>query len=229
MRPFFLTPRSANRLFVSALAANILVGCAGEADTPSIGGAGAAGDTTLGSAGSGAFAGADGTAGALPVAGATAPPTAGAGSPGVVAGATGQDAAGAAGTGAMDMAAGASAGVSAVERTINYSDVESAVERSCVRSVCHLSPELGWPWPPDLSGLAYPRYDALINTTVEKCGGVPLVDPGHPETSALLMLPQGLCGDLLMPDGCLEVPCIYQSDIDGLRLWIAEGAYNTDI
>lgn len=97
------------------------------------------------------------------------------------------------------------------------------VNQSCARSVCHIPLEYGGIHP-NLTNFEDELYDALMNTTVDACGGDPLVTPGAPEKSAILKLPQHQCTDLVMPDGCLDNPCIEQFLIDALQIWITNGA-----
>jgi hypothetical protein len=60
------------------------------------------------------------------------------------------------------------------------------------------------------------------------CGSIPLVTPGDPEKSALIMVLSGPCSDDLerMPRGCTDVDghCVPPEYIDALAQWIAEGA-----
>ena len=69
-------------------------------------------------------------------------------------------------------------------------------------------------------------YAALLfGHVVEECGNSPLVQPGEPENSALLMLVQRQCQDnLFMPDNCKRDPCVSQATIDTWSRWIAAGA-----
>jgi hypothetical protein len=67
-------------------------------------------------------------------------------------------------------------------------------------------------------------YTTLTTTVVMECGNRPLVSPGNVANSALPMLPTWQCGDLVMPQGCLEDPCITPAELDAIRGWIAAGA-----
>jgi hypothetical protein len=51
-----------------------------------------------------------------------------------------------------------------------------------------------------------------------------LVVPGDVANSALPKLPTWQCLDFVMPQGCIEDPCIKQEEIDAIRGWIAAGA-----
>lgn len=73
-------------------------------------------------------------------------------------------------------------------------------------------------------------YDLLTETllkyTVDHCANSPLVDPGHPENSAIIKALSRSCDDPSwgMPDGCFETPCVPQEYIDFIAEWIAAGA-----
>ncbi len=111
--------------------------------------------------------------------------------------------------------------------------VECVIEPGCQSSICH-----GGEVPLLLIDTweDFPRrddhspYDALsetlLNYTVDHCYGAPLVDPGAPDNSALIMALTRQCEDpdWGMPDGCLETPCIPQDYVDFVADWISEGA-----
>lgn len=68
--------------------------------------------------------------------------------------------------------------------------------------------------------------ETLLNYTVDHCSGSPLVDPGHPENSAIVKALGRQCDDPEwgMPDGCSTTPCVPQEYIDFIAEWIAAGA-----
>ena len=67
-------------------------------------------------------------------------------------------------------------------------------------------------------------YDVLTTKVVTECGGTLMVKPGDPVNSALLQLPTWQCGDLVMPKGCIDDPCLTMPEMDAIRGWISAGA-----
>lgn len=79
-------------------------------------------------------------------------------------------------------------------------------------------------------------YTELTTHVSVKCGNMPVVDPGHPENSALVKLLKGPCEDVdppekpipRMPYGCFEDEwennCIADEYIAAIEQWIADGA-----
>lgn len=72
-------------------------------------------------------------------------------------------------------------------------------------------------------------YETLLGTRVEQCGDIPLVDPGKPETSAILRLITRQCGDFVMPANCPSdeqgyPTCWPEYAVLELSTWIARGA-----
>jgi len=107
-------------------------------------------------------------------------------------------------------AAGAPANVPAT-----FSAVSSIIQANC--SICH--------------GMRAPRltnsanlYTTLTSTVVKECGGNPLVKPNDPANSALIMLPNWECNDLVMPQGCVNAPCLTDSELATITAWINAGA-----
>jgi hypothetical protein len=103
----------------------------------------------------------------------------------------------------------------------NFAEAAAWVGSTCGLSGCHLLP-----YPPALSSSDLDRLrDNLSGYQVERCGNVPLVVPGDPDGSALVMAITGQCTNLLMPFGCIEpyggVPCIVESEVLRVRDWIA--------
>jgi hypothetical protein len=98
---------------------------------------------------------------------------------------------------------------------------------SCVSAPCH-----------DLNGAAPPpprmnlvlRDDANLYHTMTTyistgCGGVPLVNPGKPDQSALIMVLNGTCMNTFrMPLACTDEHCWDAGTIAALSQWIANCA-----
>lgn len=101
---------------------------------------------------------------------------------------------------------------------VPYSDVEHIVLSTCAVATCHGRDEE----PLMLDDGSLPGV--LTGTMVEECGNVPLVASGNADGSAIVLMPQRLCGDLVMPDGCRRDPCVADADLDVIRRWINEGA-----
>jgi hypothetical protein len=67
----------------------------------------------------------------------------------------------------------------------------------------------------------------LLNTVSDDCGGVPVVNPGDPEGSALVMMLKGPCGALpRMPNGCRDddCSCVPDNYIAAVEQWVLDGA-----
>jgi hypothetical protein len=105
----------------------------------------------------------------------------------------------------------------------SYEEVVDIVNRSCAQGVCHIPVEYGG-IDPNMTNLEGELYGNLTSRLVSQCGDMALVTPGEPENSAIVQLPQHNCGEFVMPDGCLDFPCIPQVDIDALTAWIRAGA-----
>jgi hypothetical protein len=182
-------------------------GTPGAAGSSATGAAGGVANGSGGSFGSGGFvpgAGGSPSAGASGHGGAAFGGSGG--SLGGHAGALGQGSAGKSG------AAGAPANVPAT-----FSAVSSIIQANC--TICHGSRM------PRLTNSAS-LYTTLTSTTVKECGGNPLVKPNDPADSALLMLPNWQCQDLVMPQGCTTTPCLTDSELATITAWIAAGAPN---
>jgi hypothetical protein len=95
---------------------------------------------------------------------------------------------------------------------------------TCAASDCHGNNEAN---PLDLT-IDDELMMNLLNTTSEACGNVPVVDPGNPEGSALVMLLKGPCGELeRMPRNCNNAEdcnCVPDNYIAAVEQWIAMGA-----
>jgi len=106
-------------------------------------------------------------------------------------------------------------------------------EAGCSSSICHGGAEPlllidtweDFPRRPDHS--AYDKLtDTLLNHHVAACANSPLIDPGHPENSAVIKALTRACDDPEwgMPDGCSTTPCVPQEYIDFIAGWISMGA-----
>lgn len=103
----------------------------------------------------------------------------------------------------------------------DFAEAGAWVGANCGLSGCHLLP-----YPPALSSSDLERLRGVLATyQVGRCGNLPLVVPGDPDGSALVMAITGQCTDLLMPYGCVEpfmgASCISESEVDRVRAWIA--------
>lgn len=116
------------------------------------------------------------------------------------------------------VASGGAASTGGVSGVISYATAAEVIDSSCGLSVCH-----GAHQEPIIQNDAL-LPDLLRNTFVEACGNAPLVTPGDPSRSALLMLVERQCIDLVMPDECRRDPCLPANDIAILRAWIEQGA-----
>jgi hypothetical protein len=67
-------------------------------------------------------------------------------------------------------------------------------------------------------------YRTLLEGTVEKCSGQPMVVPGDPAGSAIYNVLAGGCGTFLMPPQCRPGPCGTLADRQMIETWIASGA-----
>ncbi|HEY3498722.1 MAG TPA: hypothetical protein VGK73_28720 [Polyangiaceae bacterium] len=169
---------------------------------------GSAGTTGGGGAGMGGTAGSAAGAG-----GATSGGSAGA------AGLSGQ--AGTAGSGGSAGAAAGTAGSAGFTLTATFDGVATYMQQNCGLPKCHG----GAPDGPDLIFVDRSTlYNILTTRKVMPCGDRLIVSPGKPEESAILMLPNWECTDFVMPQGCIEDPCLPEADLATIRAWIAAGA-----
>lgn len=100
----------------------------------------------------------------------------------------------------------------------NWTATSYRVGALCGNSICHNGIELfSLMEDEDL-------HDTLLSQEVEQCGNVPLVNPGHPEQSALIMLTTRECGDFVMPEGCGTPICLPDYWLPELKEWIRKGA-----
>lgn len=121
-------------------------------------------------------------------------------------------------TGGTGTGTGTGTGSTLPSGPVPYSTVENIVLSTCAVATCHGRDEE----PLMLDDGTLPGV--LTGTMVEECGNVPLVASGNAEASAIILMPQRLCGDLVMPDGCRRDPCVADADLDAIRRWINEGA-----
>ena len=166
-----------------------------------------------------------GSAGEPAQSGGTAGSSAGAG--GAAAGGSG--AGGSAGT-AAGWAGGASGGAGGIAGAAGsggaplaptFAVVAEIMRQNCGALSCHG----GGPEGQDLVFVdASSLYGILTTKVVTECGGALLVKPGDPANSALVQLPSWQCGDLVMPKGCIDDPCLTLPEMDAIRAWISAGA-----
>ncbi len=97
-----------------------------------------------------------------------------------------------------------------------FAEAASFLEGTCGTPECH-----GRTTPPLLLNDAE-LANTLRSTTVERCGGAPLVAPGNAQGSAIYMVVQGQCGDaLVMPQGCGVAPCLAEDTMASLVAWLS--------
>lgn len=102
---------------------------------------------------------------------------------------------------------------------------------SCVNVICHSGPPY---FDPVLGKASDGLHNTLMTWTVEECDNQPLVVPGDPDNSALLMLVRRECDPIVvestgemfesMPPFCEDPICLPQADYDALVAWINAGA-----
>ena len=98
---------------------------------------------------------------------------------------------------------------------------------TCASAECH---EAGGNAPPapemplDLT-VDSDLYSRITTYVAKDCDNDLFIDPGHPESSAVIKVLSGPCGSVpQMPNGCKGDSCIPQDYIDALSDWIANGA-----
>lgn len=181
----------------------VVAGCSSTPGTEASGGAG--GTSAGGSAGHvNAAGGSNGLAGA---------------SSGGMAGSAGHAAAGMSSAGSAG-AAGAGSGQA------TFAAVANIMAMECGKPLCH-----GGAAPAQMLNFTdmTTLYTTLTTKVVAECSGEKLVVPGDPNSSALLKLPNWDCNDpvagpFVMPQGCIDDPCLPDQEIATFRAWIAAGA-----
>jgi hypothetical protein len=118
--------------------------------------------------------------------------------------------------------AGASGGDSTVPAT--FDTFELVIEQApCFGAGCHNDDQN----PLDLrvDDQLHARVTSRISTN---CGGIPIVNPGKPQESALVRILKGPCNETpRMPPGCVDDQdslCIPAEYIAAIEQWIASGA-----
>jgi hypothetical protein len=142
------------------------------------------------------------------------------------AGGTGGAAAGGLGgsAGALAAAGSSSAGMAPVPGT--FGAVAEIMRQNCGLPACHGGGVEGQDLVyTDISTL----HNVLLTTIVPECMGNPLVKPGDPANSALLKLPNWDCtdpsgGPFVMPQGCIDDPCLQPAELSSITAWIMAGA-----
>jgi hypothetical protein len=172
--------------------------------------------TTTGFGTTGSFTTAGGTtSGGLTTGTATIGGTSGTGVGGAGGVSTGQGATGDSTSGGMT--------IEASFETLKY--VIQNVQPSCAAADCHGNNEFN-----NLNLVVDDQlYSNLTLTMSEACGNLPVVNPGNPAQSAIVMLLRGPCGELeRMPRGCIENEfennCVPDEYIQAIEQWIANGA-----
>lgn len=118
------------------------------------------------------------------------------------------------------------AGMSNATGPGTFNDVAMIMATNCGASLCHGGGVGGQP-------LVYTNkatlYGILTTTVVTECMNAKLVTPGDPEHSALLLLPTWMCtdpsgGPFVMPQSCIEDPCLTDAERASIKAWIMAGA-----
>jgi hypothetical protein len=173
-----------------------------------------------GSAGGGSgTAGSSGASGQSGQAGASSGGVSGASGAAGFGGAAGSGAGGLGGTAGSGGGSAGAAGGTTLEPT--FLGVASIMRNNCGLPACHG----GGPDGQDLIFIdSTTLYDILMTKVVMACNNSVLVVPNNPDNSALLKLPTWQCTDFVMPQGCIDDPCITQAELDTIRAWIVAGA-----
>lgn len=142
------------------------------------------------------------------------------------AGAGGNGATGGAGTGTAGTGTAGTGTAGAATMPGTFASVAAIMASNCGAALCHGGGAGGQP-------LVYTNkatlYNTLTTTVVKECNGVKLVTPGDPAHSALLLLPNWMCtddsgGPFVMPQGCIDTPCLSKDELDSITAWITAGA-----
>jgi hypothetical protein len=124
-----------------------------------------------------------------------------------------------AGAGGIGMGA-AGSGTGGAASSVPFSQVAAIIQAQCGKSTCHGGRE-----NPNLTNTNLTTlYNTLTGTTVRQCGSDHLVTKNDTANSALLELPQGQCGNFIMPQGCTKTPCLQAADLTTITNWINAGA-----
>lgn len=87
---------------------------------------------------------------------------------------------------------------------------------------------------PDGQPLVYTNpstlYSVLTTTLVKECNNAALVIPNDAADSALMKLPNWQCtdasgGPFVMPQGCIDDPCLTADELASISAWISAGAH----
>ena len=101
-----------------------------------------------------------------------------------------------------------------------YYEIDYLFGLTCATASCHTPIYI----PPDLTNATGDLYDILTTQPIEQCENQPLVVPGDIDNSAMMMLMYGQCSEFVMPLGCTEPPCLFESYIEQFAHWIQAGA-----
>jgi len=105
-----------------------------------------------------------------------------------------------------------------------FNDVAMIMAMNCGAPLCH-----GGGGQPLVYTNKATLYGILTSTVVTECMNSKLVTPGDPAHSALLLLPTWMCtdqsgGPFVMPQSCIDDPCLTQAERDSIKTWIMNGA-----
>src|SRR5262245_17036813 len=115
--------------------------------------------------------------------------------------------------GSGSLAGAGSGGTAGGATTSTFPAVRDLIVEVCADATCHGGRER-----PSLT--ATNLYTTLTNTAVRQCGNDRLVTPGDTANSAILELVNGQCGNLLMPENCMEAPCLGPAEQMIISSWI---------
>lgn len=131
-----------------------------------------------------------------------------------------------AGAGGSSGMAGGVSGSGSTPAPGTFGAVAEIMHQNCGAPACHGG-------GPDGQELIYTNpatlHNVLMTTSVESCGPAFLVKPGDPANSALIKLPNWDCtdqsgGPFVMPQGCIEDPCLTAPELSSITAWIMAGA-----
>jgi hypothetical protein len=129
-------------------------------------------------------------------------------------------------SGSAGKAAAGAGGAAGAAGPGTFGAVAEIMRQNCGLSACHGG-------GPESQELVYTNvatlHSVLTTTIVSECNNNPLVMPGDPVNSALIKLPNWDCtdpsgGPFVMPQGCIEDPCLPPAELASITAWIMAGA-----
>lgn len=96
---------------------------------------------------------------------------------------------------------------------------------TCASASCHAVGGMAPPGNPLTLSIDSNLYTELTTHISQGCGNIPVVNPGHPDESALIKVLREGCGAIpRMPYQCSGDACIPDSYIAAVAQWIADCA-----